>query len=223
MNTRIVLFLMTILVAAVCASCATRQTEPTAPTEPEAPVAPVEPEAPAVPEAPVEQEPADETFELVRTETIVDGNLRVIYGVPTGWSVDTSRAGDGQILMRPPDRSALLSLQVVPRTNGLGVREALRLVIAHWLALSQQDPSITIQVPQLHPENGIDIGLLICSRGTPEGPISIMHLFLTSNDPGYLMVGLGSWAVENQERYSGLLIHITESAIIVRDTVPDTI
>ncbi|MEA3249385.1 MAG: hypothetical protein U9Q03_03445 [Patescibacteria group bacterium] len=212
MNTRIVLFLMTILVAAVCTSCATRQTGP---AEPETPSAPTEPETPSAPTEPEVDEPEPFT----KTVSALGDDVQVAHQVPTGWTVNLEEGDDMVIRMTHPTGAAsfrlFLTMESVVHTS----EQAMALTVLFWYTEEQHDPNLRIEAPEMEVIQGIDVWSMSIRTLAPVGekqvPVTITNIILTSNDPDWVITGRGAWATKEDAHYRMLFGQVVGNAVVM--------
>lgn len=204
MGSRIALFLMAFFVAAACASCAARQADP------------VEPDVPNVTETPEVQDAdaASDAEAFTGTVSTVLGDVQVAHEVPAGWSVDLSHADEGQIRMSAPDTDAAFGLFVTRRRDGITARQVMTVLLAHWVDLAARDPRVQIEPPINEVVQGVDIWALICHTNAGDTPGTVAHIFFISNDPDFMMAGIGAWPTGNDEAYLEMLGRIAGGAVV---------
>jgi hypothetical protein len=208
MNYRVALFIMTIFVVAVCTSCAARQADP------------AEPEAPAAPEPPDEEDADLDPFE--RTVSVVRGDVRVSHEVPTGWSVDLSNADEGQIRMGGPDINGGIVLLITRRQPDVTARQFMGALLSFWMSRAAQDPRVQISQPAREVVEGNEVWGLVCRlNAEPPLNLTIAHIIFISNDPDFMMAGIGTWPTEDHERFSSVLVRIAAGAVVLPRETPE--
>jgi len=201
MKTRTALSLMLPLVVACCASCAPRATEPTVP---EVPVAPEE----------VQARTAEAAILLTDTVSTVLDNVEVAHRVPDGWTLDLEDASRGHIRMHSPDEDATIGLAVTI-AGGSSPTERMMIMYSNWQREAAQDANIRVARPDRHETEYGEIWGLMVRVLIGDGAVTIAHLFFATNEPGYIVMALGTWPSERDDYYLPILGRLAGSAYIL--------
>lgn len=186
MGTRTVLSAMFLSVAMACISCASRHAGPASPAGPGTSQA-TEPQV----------LPPEASAALVLNDTVSEilGGVRVAHKVPDGWELDLTRADDGRISMHRPDGNASIGI-IFAQANGYTPAHTMSVLYSHWTDRVREDGSIRLERPVCQQLDGGEICALVAYTSIESVPVTVSHIFVTANDPAYILSVIGAWPTE---------------------------